>query len=199
MMKCYRSTKQGHQDVDHSQGERYPVRKGQSHPRDTNRPPGQTDSLQLQPCEEPFNGGKTEKLQAQGKQNIKPDIIVPYLKYRMQLEVERLRSCVDILKRNLKATREELEQKKHLITKMMERGLTSHSPSPSVEVEPGKTSSEGESTEGCVDDLDIDSLLQANLGAVNITDFLNLSGSDNVLPDFSVLEAELSSEKVRGQ
>ena len=117
----------------------------------------------------------------------------------MQLEVERLRSCVDILKRNLKATREELEQKKHLITKMMERGLTSHSPSSSVEVEPGKTSSEGESTEGCVDDLDIDSLLQANLGAVNITDFLNLSGSDNALPDFSVLEAELGSEKVRGQ
>ena len=113
----------------------------------------------------------------------------------MQLEVERLRSCVDILKRNLKATREELEQKKHLITKMMERGLTSHSPSSSVEVEPGKTSSE----EDCVDDLDIDSLLQANLGAVNITDFLNLSGSDNALPDLSVLEAELSSEKVRGQ
>ena len=57
--------------------------------------------------------------------------------------------------------------------------------------------------ENAVEDLDIDSLLQANLGAVNITDILNISECDNNflptdLPDLSMLEeVEAENEKVR--
>ena len=69
---------------------------------------------------------------------------------------------------------------------------------------PGEDCSPEGEPEDAVEDLDIDSLLQANLGAVNITDILNLSGSDNNLlptdlPDMSMLEeAEAESEKVKG-
>ena len=69
----------------------------------------------------------------------------------------------------------------------MENGLGCPSPSS------GEAHSPDGAVESCVDDLDIESLLQANLGAVNITDFLNISGSENQLlptdlPDLSVLE-----------
>ena len=106
---------------------------------------------------------------------------------RLELEVERLKKVVDVLSRSLKTKSEELEQKKQLINKMIEKNL--HLPPPPLAV--------AAAGEVCEDlDLDIDSLLQANLGAVNITDFLNLSGSYKNLPDLSVLEAELDQEKV---
>ena len=113
---------------------------------------------------------------------------------RLELEVERLKKVIDVLSRSLKTKSEELEQKKQLINKMIEKNL--HLPPPPLAV-----AAAGEVCEATGDvvedlDLDIDSLLQANLGAVNITDFLNLSGSYKNLPDLSVLEAELDQEKV---
>ena len=113
---------------------------------------------------------------------------------RLELEVERLKKVVDVLSRSLKTKSEELEQKKQLINKMIEKNL--HLPTPPLAV--AAAGEVGEATGDVVEDLDldIDSLLQANLGAVNITDFLNLSGSYKNLPDLSVLEAELGQEKV---
>ena len=109
----------------------------------------------------------------------------------------RLRKHTEILKKTLKSKSDELDEKKSLINRMMENGLGCPSPSS------GEAHSPDGAVESCVDDLDIESLLQANLGAVNITDFLNISGSENQLlptdlPDLSVLEeAEADSEKVR--
>ena len=114
----------------------------------------------------------------------------------VKLEIVRLRKHTEILKRTLKAKCDELDEKKSLINRMMEKSLGCPSPSS------GEAHSPDGAVEDCVDDLDIESLLQANLGAVNITDFLNISGSENHLlptdlPDLSVLEeAEAESEKV---
>ena len=111
-----------------------------------------------------------------------------------QLEIVRLRKQSEVLKRALQSKSEELDQKKSLINRMIERSLAI----------PGEDCSPEGEPEDAVEDLDIDSLLQANLGAVNITDILNLSGSDNNLlptdlPDMSMLEeAEAESEKVKG-
>ena len=116
---------------------------------------------------------------------------------RLELEVARLKKVVDVLSRSLKTKSEELEQKKQLINKMIEKNL--HLPLSPPPAPAGAAAGEvSEATGDLVEDLDldIDSLLQANLGAVNITDFLNLSGSYKNLPDLSVLEAELGQEKV---
>ena len=118
----------------------------------------------------------------------------------LKLEIVRLRKHTEVLKRTLKSKSDELDQKKSLINRMIEKSLDC--PSPSEEAMPGEVDTAGGGPEEAVEDLDIDSLLQANLGAVNITDFLNISGSDSNflptdLPDLSVLEeAEAETEKV---
>ena len=112
----------------------------------------------------------------------------------LKLEIVRLRKHAEVLKRTLKSKSEELDEKRSLINRMIENSLGC--PSPSDETMSGEAAEDG------VEDLDIDSLLQANLGAVNITDFLNISGSENNflptdIPDLSVLEeAEAESERV---
>ena len=108
--------------------------------------------------------------------------------FSFQLEVDRLKKYIDILSKSLKSKSDELEQKKQTINKMIEQNLNLPLPPPPP---PDQAGVDVEDLE-----LDIDCLLQANLGAVNITDFLNLSGSGNNLADFSVLEAELGGEKV---
>ena len=107
----------------------------------------------------------------------------------------RLRKYTEVLKRTLQSKSDELDQKKSLINQMIERSLGCSSD----KAMPGELyTSAGEAEGGAVEDLDIDSLLQANLGAVNITDILNISESDNnFLPDLSMLEEpEAESEKV---
>ena len=111
----------------------------------------------------------------------------------------RLRKYSEVLRRTLQSKSDELDQKKSLISQMIERSLVCSSPSDKALPGQGGGDAEG----GAVEDLDIDSLLQANLGAVNISDILNISESDNNflptdLPDLSILEeAEAVSEKVR--
>ena len=99
------------------------------------------------------------------------------------------------MKRTLTAKNDELEQKKNLINRMIEMNLSISTPPDEDEELTRKTTKENE-PEG-VEDLDIDSLLQANLGPVNITDYLNLSGCDLPdLPDLPMLETEPLEEKV---
>ena len=114
----------------------------------------------------------------------------------------RLKKHVEVLSRTLKSTRDELDQKKSVINKMIEKSLDCCSTS-EIANSGEMYRSEGDA-ENAVEDLDIDSLLQANLGAVNITDILNISECDNNflpndLPDLSMLveaEAGAESEKV---
>ena len=111
----------------------------------------------------------------------------------------RLRKYSEVLKRTLQSKSDELDQKKSLINQMIEKSLGS---SPSDQAMPGEVYTLEGDAAGAVEDLDIDSLLQANLGALDITDILNISESDNNflptdLPDLSLLEeAEAESEKV---
>ena len=49
---------------------------------------------------------------------------------RLELEVERLKKVVDVLSRSLKTKSEELEQKKQLINKMIEKNRLNKCASP---------------------------------------------------------------------
>jgi len=82
----------------------------------------------------------------------------------LQLEVERLRKSLEVCKKTVKEKNNEIEHKNKLINKLME----------------DKTRIE--STEDLMeDDIDIDNLLHANLGEVDLSDILNLN--DSAFPD----------------
>jgi len=78
----------------------------------------------------------------------------------LQLEIERLRKSLDICKKTVKEKCSEIEAKNKLINKLIE----------------DKTRIES-INDGLEDDLDIDNLLHANLGEVDLSDLLNLTGS----------------------
>jgi len=78
----------------------------------------------------------------------------------LQLEIERLRKSLDICKRTVKEKCSEVEAKNKLINKLIE----------------DKTKIES-INDGLEDNIDIDNLLHANLGEVDLSDILNLTGS----------------------
>ena len=82
----------------------------------------------------------------------------------MQLEVERLRKSLEICKKTVQEKCIEIEHKNKLINKLIEDKTRIESTQDVVE-----------------DDIDIDNLLHANLGEVDISDILNFN--DSVFPD----------------
>ena len=82
----------------------------------------------------------------------------------LQLEVERLRKSLEICKKTVQEKSIEIEHKNKLINKLIEDKTRIESTQDIVE-----------------DDIDIDNLLHANLGEVDINDILNFN--DSVFPD----------------
>ena len=80
------------------------------------------------------------------------------------MEVERLRKSLEICKKTVKEKNNEIEQKNQLINKLIEDKTRIESTQDVME-----------------EDIDIDNLLHANLGEVDLSDILNFT--DSVFPD----------------
>ena len=92
-----------------------------------------------------------------------------------QLDNERLRRSVEILQKTLDAKNADIESKDAMINKLLERGLNKAVSYYLPDVE--------KSNKKDVEELDFDSLLQANFGDFdNFESVLDLSGTGNILP-----------------
>jgi len=104
----------------------------------------------------PGSGSETQAWRQLGQERQRNKIL--------QLEVERLRKSLEVCKKTVKEKNNEIEHKNKLINKLMEDRTRI------------------ESTEDLMeDDIDIDNLLHANLGEVDLSDILNLN--DSAFPD----------------
>lgn len=94
---------------------------------------------------------------------------------KLELDNERLRRSVEVLQRSLEAKNADIESKDALINKLLEKGLSKATSLYATDAE--------NSSKKDVEDLDIDSLLQANFGDFdNFESVLDLSGTGNILP-----------------
>jgi len=95
---------------------------------------------------------------------------------KLELDNERLRRSVEVLQRSLEAKNADIESKDALINKLLEKGL-------SKATSLYATDATENSSKKDVEDLDFDSLLQANFGDFdNFESVLDLSGTGNILP-----------------
>ena len=97
--------------------------------------------------------------------------MIHYVPCTLQLENERLRKSLEVLQRVIDAKNEEIDKKNSLLNKLLEKGFNQPPLEPSRET----------TFRDNVEDLDIESLLQANLvdGEVNF-DILDLSTTGNI-------------------
>ena len=93
--------------------------------------------------------------------------------FLFQLENERLKKTVDVLERTVQFKNEEIESKNCLINKFFEKGLQQISTDSSFSVP--TLQDDLNITKDVVEDLDIDSLLKANLGEVNFDEILDMN------------------------
>jgi len=113
---------------------------------------------------------------------------------KLKLENERLKKTVDVLQKTVQFKNEEIDSKNSLINKLFEKGLQQFSTEQSFNVSVPNVQEDLNLTKDVVEDLDIDSLLKANLGEVNFDEILDMSGFPTDLPDVScsVFEEEAS-------
>ena len=90
---------------------------------------------------------------------------------------------MEVLERTVQFKNEEIESKNCLINKFFEKGLQQISTDSSFSVP--TVQDDLNITKDVVEDLDIDSLLKANLGEVNFDEILDISGFPTDLPDVS--------------
>jgi len=94
---------------------------------------------------------------------------------KLELDNERLRRSVEILQKTLDAKKADIESKDAMINKLLEKGLNK---ALSYYLPDGEKSNKKDAEE-----LDFDSLLQANFGDFdNFESVLDLSGTGNILP-----------------
>ena len=86
------------------------------------------------------------------------------------MENEKLKKSIEILQRTVQSKNNEIDNKNNLLNKLLE-GFKFNPLCP----DPRDTALSEH-----VEDLDIDSLLQANLGEVNFNNILDLSGTRNL-------------------
>ena len=87
------------------------------------------------------------------------------------MENERLRKSLEVLQRAIDAKNEEIDKKNSLLNKLLEKGFNQHTLD-----HPRETTFRDN-----VEDLDIESLLQANLGDGEVNfDILDLSQTGNI-------------------
>ena len=90
---------------------------------------------------------------------------------------------MDVLHKTVQFKNEEIDSKNSLINKLFEKGLQQFSTEQSFSVP--NVQEDLNLTKDVVEDLDIDSLLKANLGEVNFDEILDMSGFPTDLPDVS--------------